>query len=61
MDPKLRPSFPELVKRLEEILCRLKAEESGRERIPLSGENDKKTIPKGDVSNHLISEAPSEA
>ncbi|CAB1317512.1 unnamed protein product [Coregonus sp. 'balchen'] len=47
MDPKLRPSFPELVKRLEEILCRLKAEESGRERIPLSGENDKKTIPKG--------------
>ncbi|XP_020318927.1 dual specificity testis-specific protein kinase 2 [Oncorhynchus kisutch] len=47
MDPKLRPSFPELVKRLEEILCRLKAEESGRERIPLSGDNDKKTIPKG--------------
>ncbi|XP_070989845.1 dual specificity testis-specific protein kinase 2-like [Oncorhynchus clarkii lewisi] len=48
MDPKLRPSFPELVKRLEEILCRLKAEESERERIPLCGDIDKKTIPKGD-------------
>ncbi|CAB1326222.1 unnamed protein product [Coregonus sp. 'balchen'] len=48
MDPKLRPSFPELVKRLEEILCRLKAEESEQERIPLSGDNDKKTFPKGD-------------
>ncbi|XP_066509097.1 dual specificity testis-specific protein kinase 2-like [Hoplias malabaricus] len=34
MDPKLRPSFPDIVKRLEEIQKRLKAEESERERLP---------------------------
>uniref|UniRef100_A0A3P8ZZ93 dual-specificity kinase n=1 Tax=Esox lucius TaxID=8010 RepID=A0A3P8ZZ93_ESOLU len=43
MDPKLRPSFPQLVKRLEEILCRVRAEE-------LEGEcvDDKKPTLKGD-------------
>ncbi|XP_071774651.1 dual specificity testis-specific protein kinase 2 [Centroberyx gerrardi] len=48
MDPKLRPSFPDIVRRLEEILARLKAEEVERDRVPLSGDNDKKTIPKGE-------------
>ncbi|MGH0143482.1 UNVERIFIED_CONTAM: hypothetical protein FKN15_046210 [Acipenser sinensis] len=48
MDPKLRPSFPEIVKTLEEILNRLRAEESERERLHLSVESiDRKTIPKG--------------
>ncbi|KAJ8011996.1 hypothetical protein DPEC_G00064110 [Dallia pectoralis] len=47
MDPKLRPSFPELVKRLEEILSRVKTEESDGERISLSVNNDKKTTQKG--------------
>ncbi|XP_041132895.1 dual specificity testis-specific protein kinase 2-like [Polyodon spathula] len=48
MDPKLRPSFPEMVKTLEEILNRLRAEESERERLHLSVESiDRKTIPKG--------------
>lgn len=47
MDPKLRPSFPDNVKHLEEILARLKVEEMEHECVPLSGENDKKTIPKG--------------
>ncbi|XP_030630342.1 dual specificity testis-specific protein kinase 2 [Chanos chanos] len=48
MDPKLRPSFPDIVKKLEEILCRLKAEESERERIHINSEMEKKTLPKGD-------------
>ncbi|KAM3866140.1 dual specificity testis-specific protein kinase 2 [Diretmus argenteus] len=48
MDPKLRPSFPDIVKRLEEILARLKAEEMERNHVSLSGDNDKKTIPKGE-------------
>ncbi|XP_041126019.1 dual specificity testis-specific protein kinase 2-like [Polyodon spathula] len=48
MDPKLRPSFPEMVKTLEEILNRLRAEESERERLHLSVESiDRKTFPKG--------------
>uniref|UniRef100_A0AAR2K9N1 dual-specificity kinase n=1 Tax=Pygocentrus nattereri TaxID=42514 RepID=A0AAR2K9N1_PYGNA len=48
MDPKLRPSFPDIVKRLEEIQRRLKAEDSERERLHLPTEIEKKTIPKGD-------------
>lgn len=48
MDPKLRPSFPDIVKHLEEILARLKVEEMEHECVPLSGDNDKKTIPKGE-------------
>ncbi|XP_042353010.1 dual specificity testis-specific protein kinase 2-like [Plectropomus leopardus] len=48
MDPKLRPSFPDIVRHLEEILARLKVEEMEQECVPLSGDNDKKTTPKGD-------------
>ncbi|KAI4904281.1 hypothetical protein NFI96_030088 [Prochilodus magdalenae] len=48
MDPKLRPSFPDIVKRLEDIQRRLKAEDSERERLHLPTEIEKKTIPKGD-------------
>lgn len=47
MDPKLRPSFPDIVKHLEEILARLKVDEMEHEGAPLSGDNDKKTTPNG--------------
>ncbi|KAM6948301.1 dual specificity testis-specific protein kinase 2 [Aplochiton taeniatus] len=47
MDPKLRPAFPDIVLRLGEILSRLRAEETERDRTLLSGDNDKKTLPKG--------------
>lgn len=48
MDPKLRPSFTDIVKRLEEIQKQLKADDSERERMLLTaGEVDKKTMPKG--------------
>lgn len=47
MDPKLRPSFPDIVRHLEEILARLKVEQMAQECVPLSVDNDKKTIPKG--------------
>ncbi|XP_029970970.1 dual specificity testis-specific protein kinase 2 [Salarias fasciatus] len=46
MDPKLRPSFPDIVRHLEEIIARLKVEEMEQECVPLGGENDKK--PKGE-------------
>lgn len=50
MDPKLRPSFPDIVKRLEEIQKKLKADESERERMLLTAvEVDKKPIPKGEL------------
>ena len=53
MDPKLRPSFPEIVRHLEEILARLKVEEMEHECVPLSADNnDKKTIPKGMNAEH---------
>ncbi|XP_066548553.1 dual specificity testis-specific protein kinase 2 [Amia ocellicauda] len=46
MDPKLRPSFPEIVKILEEIVSRVKAEETERERLHLSAESiDRKKGP----------------
>ncbi|KAM7379714.1 hypothetical protein PAMP_005245 [Pampus punctatissimus] len=49
MDPQLRPSFLDIVKHLEGILSRLKAEEMDYECVPLGGDNnDKKTIPKGE-------------
>ncbi|CAJ1072865.1 dual specificity testis-specific protein kinase 2 [Xyrichtys novacula] len=48
MDPKLRPSCQDIVRHLEEILARLKVEELVHECVPLSVENDKKSIPKGD-------------
>lgn len=54
MDPKLRPSFTENVRHLEEILVRLKVEEMEHECVPLSGDNDKKTIPKGNTNNNTI-------
>ncbi|KAF7662324.1 hypothetical protein LDENG_00239490 [Lucifuga dentata] len=41
MDPKLRPSFPEIVRHLEEILGRLQVEE-------MEHEIDKKMMPKGE-------------
>uniref|UniRef100_A0A8C1WHD4 dual-specificity kinase n=1 Tax=Cyprinus carpio TaxID=7962 RepID=A0A8C1WHD4_CYPCA len=48
MDPKLRPSFPDIVKRLEEIQKKLKADESERERmLQTAGEVEKKPLPKG--------------
>ena len=56
MDPKLRPSFQDIVRNLEEILARLKVEEMEHECVPLSGDIDKKTIPKGNntsASAHL--------
>ncbi|KAG7319465.1 hypothetical protein KOW79_016608 [Hemibagrus wyckioides] len=48
MDPKLRPSFPDIVKRLEDIQRRLKAEDGERERIHIPAEIEKKSIPKGE-------------
>ncbi|KAG7525149.1 dual specificity testis-specific protein kinase 2-like [Solea senegalensis] len=48
MDPKLRPSFTEIVRYLEETLAHLKVEEMEHECVPLSGDNDKKTIVKGE-------------
>lgn len=47
MDPKLRPSFSDIVKHLEEVLARLKVEELQREGVSLSGDNDKKTMANG--------------
>ncbi|XP_051553002.1 dual specificity testis-specific protein kinase 2-like isoform X2 [Myxocyprinus asiaticus] len=48
MDPKFRPSFPDIGKRLEEIQKKLKAEDSERERMLLAAvEVEKKPIPKG--------------
>uniref|UniRef100_A0A8C2HAA1 dual-specificity kinase n=1 Tax=Cyprinus carpio TaxID=7962 RepID=A0A8C2HAA1_CYPCA len=50
MDPKLRPSFPDIVKRLEEIQKKLKADESERERmLQTAGEVEKKPLPKGGI------------
>lgn len=51
MDPKLRPSFQVIVRNLEEILARLKVEEMEHECVPLSGDIDKKTIPKGNSTS----------
>lgn len=47
MDPKLRPSFSDIVKDLDGILVRLKLEEMEHGDAKLSGDNDKKTICKG--------------
>ncbi|XP_051984541.1 dual specificity testis-specific protein kinase 2-like isoform X2 [Xyrauchen texanus] len=48
MDPKLRPSFPDVGKRLEEIQKKLKADDSERETMLLTAvEVEKKPIPKG--------------
>ncbi|XP_067385267.1 dual specificity testis-specific protein kinase 2 isoform X2 [Channa argus] len=47
MDPKLRPSFTDIVRHLEEILPHLKVEEMEQECVELSEDNDK-SIPKGE-------------
>lgn len=49
MDPKLRPSFSDIVRRLEEVLARLKVEEMQQEDLPpsLGGDTDKKTAANG--------------
>lgn len=47
MDPKLRPSFPDIVRQLEDILAQLKVVEMENECVSLGGDNDKKAIPKG--------------
>lgn len=54
MDPNLRPSFVEIVRHLEEILARLKVEQMEHERVQLSGDNDKKTMPKGNCCSNKI-------
>lgn len=54
MDPKLRPSFSDIVRHLEEIFARLKVVEMEHECVQLSGDNDKKTIPKGNSTVHTL-------
>ncbi|XP_034410705.1 dual specificity testis-specific protein kinase 2-like isoform X2 [Cyclopterus lumpus] len=48
MDPKLRPSFPDIVRHFEGILAGLKADEMEHECDQLGGDNDKKTASKGE-------------
>lgn len=55
MDPKLRPSFPDIVKYLEEVLARLKVEELQCEGVSLSGDNDKKTTSNGSSKGSMPS------
>lgn len=56
MDPKLRPSFPDIVRQLEGILAGLKVEEMEHECDPLGGDIDKKAASKGnDVSPRYAS------
>lgn len=47
MDPKLRPSFPEIVKDLDGILVCLNLEDMEHRDAQPGGDNDKKTIHKG--------------
>ncbi|XP_026108329.1 dual specificity testis-specific protein kinase 2-like [Carassius auratus] len=54
MDPKLRPSFPDTVKRLEEIQKKLKDDDSERERMLLTaGEVEKKPLSKGPAEKDI--------
>ncbi|KAM8851019.1 dual specificity testis-specific protein kinase 2 [Spinachia spinachia] len=48
MDPKLRPSFPDIAKHLEGILAGPKVGEAELESDPLGGDIDKKTASKGE-------------
>ncbi|XP_054870221.1 dual specificity testis-specific protein kinase 2 isoform X2 [Amphiprion ocellaris] len=48
MDPKLRPSFQDIIRHLEEILAHLKVKEMEHECVPHGRDNEKKTIPKGE-------------
>ncbi|XP_061694934.1 dual specificity testis-specific protein kinase 2 isoform X2 [Syngnathoides biaculeatus] len=43
MDPTLRPSFPDIVRHLEEMLAHLKLGDTEHQCPPLAGEGDKKT------------------
>ncbi|KAJ3594394.1 hypothetical protein NHX12_003701 [Muraenolepis orangiensis] len=54
MDPKLRPSFPDIVGLLEELLCRVEVEEAEADRIHLSEDGDKKSTAKeeGGLERH---------
>lgn len=47
MDPKLRPSFPDIVKHLDGILSSVKLEEMEHRDAKLSGDSVKKTIREG--------------
>lgn len=47
MNPKLRPSFPDILKHLDEIQACVKVEEMEHGDAKLSGGDDKKTISKG--------------
>ncbi|XP_018609012.2 dual specificity testis-specific protein kinase 2 [Scleropages formosus] len=48
MDPKLRPSFPDIVNKLEEILARLQCQEVERERIHAGvADSERKAVSKG--------------
>ncbi|CAI9598965.1 unnamed protein product, partial [Staurois parvus] len=54
MDPKLRPSFVDIVKQLEEILSRLKSEEAENERRANNPEiTETKPLPKGPSDKSL--------
>ncbi|XP_053325985.1 dual specificity testis-specific protein kinase 2 [Spea bombifrons] len=44
MDPKLRPSFADIVKQLEELLNRMKSEEAENERLAASPDKDSKPV-----------------
>ncbi|TNN38945.1 Dual specificity testis-specific protein kinase 2 [Liparis tanakae] len=47
MDPKLRPSFPDIVRHFEGVVAGLKADEMEHEADQLSGDGDKKAASKG--------------
>ncbi|CAL8277968.1 unnamed protein product [Lota lota] len=53
MDPKLRPSFPDIVSLLEDLLSGLKTEETEQDRNHVSEENDKKSNAKEDKSQGM--------
>ncbi|XP_056266583.1 dual specificity testis-specific protein kinase 2 [Pseudoliparis swirei] len=48
MDPKLRPSFPDIVRHFEGVVAGLKADEMEHECDQLSGDGDKKAASKGE-------------
>lgn len=52
MNPKMRPSFPDIVKRLDKILACPKVEEMEHGVAKISGDDDnKQTIPKGKTTS----------
>ncbi|XP_043989660.1 dual specificity testis-specific protein kinase 2 isoform X2 [Gambusia affinis] len=48
MDPKLRPSFTDIVRQLEEILARLKVVEMENDSVSLTSDNEKKAMSKNE-------------